>query len=62
MPIQILLDTWSMNPGRGMVDTYVGGVGCHLVVVDLAVVARLASHWLLSVLFNTLLLYVLFVI
>jgi hypothetical protein len=45
-----------------MVDTSVGGVGCHLVVVDLAVVDRLASNWLLSVLFNTLLLYVLFVI
>jgi hypothetical protein len=27
-----------------MVDTSVGGVGCHLVVVHLAVVARLAFH------------------
>jgi hypothetical protein len=27
-----------------MVDTSVGGLGCHLVVVHLAVVARLAFH------------------
>jgi hypothetical protein len=34
----------SRTPGRGIVDTSEGVGGCHLVVVRLAVVARLAFH------------------
>ncbi len=34
----------SRTPCRGIVDTSEGVVGCHLVVVRLSVVARLAFH------------------